>query len=272
MYEPPSSLLSYLPFTVEWNAIALLLFLSALVSPRILPIAAVPLGISVAWSIATAMRARVDPRFSGVRARALIALLTYLGPVVRGGQRYLWRLRGMGNVDRVDVTGPKQTPRIDWRDRAYTVSYWSEQGHEKEALIAAVMEFLIPRKYLIAVDPGWNHWDLEIFRGLWAKARLTVASENHGGAKRLLNARVEVRTTRVAQLAALGYTIAVVCGLLFSVPEVTSAGIALGLVSVGVVVSENFRLARILQETLDLVATRIALRPMGGDASPAQAA
>ncbi len=268
LYEPPSSLLSYLPFTLEWNAIALLLFVSALVSPGILPIAALPLVVSVAWSIGIALRARVDPRFAGVRARALIALLTYLGPLVRGGQRYLWRLRGMGNVEQVDVAGPKQPARVDWRDRAYTLAYWSEQAHEKEALLAGVMEFLIPRKYLIAVDPGWNPWDLEIFRGLWAKARLTVAVENHGGSKRQLNARVAVRTTRVAQLALLGYAVAVAGGLLFGIPEVASAGLALGLVNLVVIVTQNVRLARILHDSLDLVASRIALRPLGVPAEP----
>src|SRR5438046_5605607 len=80
MYEPPSSLLSYLPFTLEWNAIGLLIVLATLVSPRALPIAAPPLAAPLVWSIATAMRARVDPRYGGLRSRALIAVLTYLGP------------------------------------------------------------------------------------------------------------------------------------------------------------------------------------------------
>ncbi len=263
MYEPPSSLLSYLPFTVEWNAIGLLLFLSAMVTPTALPVAAIPLGISVAWSIATALGARVDPRFTGIRSRGLIALLTYLGPLVRGLQRYLWRLRGHAQIEPVEYEGQQQPARIDWLARTFTLGYWSEQGHEKEALLAGVMDFLIPRKYLIAVDPGWNRWDLEIYRGIWSKARLTVASENHGGLKRLLNARCEVRLTRVSELALLVYAIGVVCGLLFQVPELTGVGAALGVVTLGVIVAENLRLGRILNDTLDIVAGRIALRPLG---------
>ena len=81
LYEPPSSLLRYLPFTLEWNAIGILLFLA---------------GAGVAADPADRdhpardldrlvdrhrdARARIDPRFTGFRARALIALLTYLGP------------------------------------------------------------------------------------------------------------------------------------------------------------------------------------------------
>ncbi|HSV08633.1 MAG TPA: hypothetical protein VLI07_19100, partial [Candidatus Binatus sp.] len=263
MYEPPSSLLAYLPFTLEWNAIGLLLFLSALVSPRMLPLASLPLAISLAWSIATASRARVDRRFSGLRARALIAVLTYLGPLARGLQRYLWRLRGLGQIERVVFEGQQQPARIDWLRRAFTVGYWSEQGHEKEALLGIVMEFLIPRKYLIAVDPGWNRWDLEVYRGIWSKARLTVAAENHGGSKRLLNVRCEVRLTRVATLAICGFSAAVFLGALFGIPEITGVGFALGVVNLGVIVAENIRLGRILNDTLDIVAAQIGLRPLG---------
>src|SRR5499425_3011021 len=257
MYEPPSSLLSYLPFTLEWNAIGILLFVSALVSPRALVLAGLPLAVSLVWSVATALRARVDPRFGGARSRALIALLTYLGPLVRGLQRYLWRLRGHADVEPVEFQGQQQPARVDWLSRGFTLGYWSEQGHEKEALLAGVMEFLIPRKYLIAVDPGWNRWDLDIYRGIWAEARLTVATENHGGLKRLLNARCEVRLTRVSQLALLVYLIAVGCGLAFEIPELTGVGAALGIVNLGVVVAENVRLGRILNDTLDIVAARI---------------
>ena len=182
-----------------------------------------------------------------------------------GAQRYLWRLRAHGEIEPVEFQGKQQPANLDWLDRAFTLGYWSEQGHEKEALLAGVMEFLIPRKYLIAVDPGWNRWDLEIYRGIWAKARITVAAENHGGSKRLLNVRCAVRLTRVSQLALLGFGLALACGLLFRVPEVAGVGAALGLVTLAVIVAENFRLGRILNDTLDIVAGRIALRPLGID-------
>lgn len=268
MYEPPSSLLSYLPFTLEWNVIGLILFFAALLSPRILPIASLPLVVSILWAMSAAARARVDPRFSGLAARGLIALLTYVGPLARGGQRYLWRLRGMGDVDRIEFAGPRQSPRIRWLDRAFTLAYWSEQGHEKEALLGAVMEFLIPRKYLVAIDPGWNPWDFEIFRGLWAKARVSVAAENHGGTKRLLNVRCGLRLTRVSQLAIFGFALGSAIGVVFGIPEIASASFALGLVNLGFVAVENLRLASILHEALDLVASSIALRPVGTSVAP----
>jgi len=126
------------------------------------------------------------------------------------------------------------------------------------------MEFLIPRKYLIAMDPGWNPWDLEIYRGIWTKARVAVATENHGGMKRVLNARCEVRLTRIAKLAITGFAIAAFCGIVFGVPEVAGVGVALGIVNLAVIVAESLRLARVVNDSLDIVATSIALHPLNG--------
>ena len=268
MYEPASSLLSYVPFTLEWNAIGLILFLAGLLQPRALPIAVLPLGLSFGFAIAAALRARVDPRFTGFRSRALIAILTYLGPLVRALQRYLWRLRGLGEIERIEFTGVQTPPRLDWIERSFTVGYWSERSHEKEGLLGTLMEFLIPRKYLIAVDPGWNRWDLEVYRGIWSKARLAVAAENHGGTKRLLNVRCDIRLTRIAQLALAGYAIGVACGLVFGLPELTAVGLALGGVNATVIVAENVRLGRILNDALDIVAERIGLRSLGKTGEP----
>jgi O-antigen biosynthesis protein len=267
LYDAPSSLLSYLPFTLEWNAIGILLLLAGLVSPRMLPVAIIPLAISIAWSIGTAWSARVDPRFSGIRTRLLIAFLTYLGPLMRGLQRYLWRLRGFTVLEeRVPPDGPRQPANVDLPRGAFVLRYWSEESHEKESLLGGVMEFLIPRKYLIAVDPGWNRWDLEIFRGIWAKARVTVATENHGGTKRLLNVRSELRLTRVSQLTLGFFAILVSVGLIFEIPEVTGVGSALGLVNLGVIVSETVRLGRILKDTYDIVGAGLGLRAVNGAA------
>ena len=203
--------------------------------------------------------------------RALIAMLTYLGPLVRGLQRYLGRLRGVTVIEQTPSTGSRQPPAIDWFSRSFVLRYWSEQSHEKESLLSGVMEFLIPRKYLIAVDPGWNQWDVEIFRGIWSKARVAVATENHGGTKRLLNVRSEIRLTRVSQLSLGFFAILVALGVIFEIPEVIGVGAALGLVNLGVIVSENVRLARILNDTYDIVAEGLGLRPVNGGGTVASA-
>src|SRR5262249_29593754 len=122
----------------------------------------------------------------------------------------------------------------------------------------------------ITVDPGWNRWDLEIFRGIWSKAHVTVAAENHGGGERLLNVRSEIRLTRVSQLSLGVFAGLVAVGGFFAIPEGVAGGTALGLVTLGVIVSENLRLARILNDTYDIVAAGLGVRPInGGTASAA---
>jgi hypothetical protein len=42
-----------------------------------------------------ALKAQIDRRFIGAKARALVALLIYLGPLLRGWERIRWRIREM---------------------------------------------------------------------------------------------------------------------------------------------------------------------------------
>jgi hypothetical protein len=66
----------------------------------------------------------------------------------------------------------------------------------------------------------------------------------------------------VSRLALIGYGIAVVGGLLFGVPEIMGVGAALGLVTLGVVVKESWRLGQVLNDALDIVAEQVGLAPL----------
>ena len=54
----------------------------------------------------------------------------------------------------------------------------------------------------------------------------------------------------------------VAAGLLFGVPEITGVGAALGIVSLGVTLSECFKLGQVLHDALDIVAERAGLAPL----------
>jgi hypothetical protein len=97
-----------------------------------------------------------------------------------------------------------------------------------------------------------------------------VAKENHGGLRGVLNARVEIRLTRVAQLAIGGFGLSAFSGFAFGLPELAGVGVALGVVNLAVIAAETVRLARIIQDALDIVANAIALRPMNGSTSAAE--
>jgi hypothetical protein len=262
MYEPPSSLMAFLPLTLEWNVCAVALFIVALTVGGYLWLGVVPLLMSFGWCLASAAKARIDPRFDNWQARLLVAVLAYLGPLVRSFERYRWRVRGLTGVEPIQFAETGQKPEVSWRERALRLSYWSEQGLEKENLLHELMEFLLPRKYLIAIDHGWSNWDVEISRGVWSKAEVKVGTENHSGLKRLLRVHCGVRLSQPARIVLLGHLLLGGIGAILGVSELIVAATIMGVSNLIVILYENFRLGRVMYHALEIAAQRIGLAPV----------
>ena len=267
LYEPSSSLLSYLPFTLEWNLIALVLLIGAAVAGRHEFLAGLPLFTAFIWAGGRAWRAKVDPRYDGVGSRLLITVLIYLGPLVRSLQRYLYRIQGMTNVARIHFEEPSQPARVQWLERQFFLRYWSENALEKENLLHAVMQFLLPRKYLIAVDQGWNDRDVTIYQGIWSKADLKVAVENHGGSKRFFRTRCRVRESLLSRISLLGFAALAIVGWFAGLAEIEEVALLLGSLNLVVVAYDNYRLGRVMYHVIEIVAKQIQLTPVEGAAA-----
>jgi glycosyltransferase involved in cell wall biosynthesis len=259
LYEPPSSMFAYLPFTLEWNVVGALMVFAALAAGKNLLPALVPFAISFGSSAVSAMRPRIDPRYDNWRGRMLVATLIYLGPLLRSLERYRWRIKGLTNVERIRFAEPTQKPRAHWLAREFLVAYWSERGQEKEELLDGVIRFLLPRKYLIAHDLGWSGWDLEIHCGIWSKTQLRVAVENHGGAKRLLNVRCAIKTSRAGKFALGGWAGLLALGAYFNVPELPVVATVLGVLTGISIGYQSLRLGRVMYHVLEIVAQQIGL-------------
>jgi hypothetical protein len=254
--------MAFLPLTLEWNVAAVVLSLAALLNGGLLWIGVIPLFMSLWWCLASATRAKIDSRFDGWQSRLLVAFLVYAGPIVRSYERYRWRVRGLTDVEPIQFAEVGQEPELSWRERSLRLAYWNEQGLEKENLLYGMMDFLLPRKYLITIDQGWSDWDLEISRGIWSKAQLRVGVENHSGLKRLLRAHCAIRMSQPAKLALFGYIIAGVLGVLLGFKELLIAAVLIGLISYGTIVYQNFRLGRVMYHALEIVANRLGLSPV----------
>jgi glycosyltransferase involved in cell wall biosynthesis len=262
LYEPPSSLAAFLPLTFEWNVAAIPLALAGLIAGGWALLLLVPLLTTWTLCISGAMNARIDPRFRSLKARALIALLIYLGPILRGWTRLKWRVKESRTVDHEVEAAPAQTPRLDWRDRSFYLSYWSERSDEKELLIRLMMEFLIPRKYFLMTDEGWSDWDLKVARGLWSRAYVLVCTENHGGEKRVQRVRCQMRLSRLATFVLRAAALATAVALIAGQPVVAALLAIAGLAVFGHVARETWRFTQIMQRVIEHVAAEAGLTPM----------
>ena len=261
LYQPPPSVISCLPLTLEWNLLALALAVCAVLFGGLFWVGIVPLCVTVARCFASALKARVTAPFEGWRSTLLITFLIYVGPLVRTFERYRWRVRRHREVKPVDLNGPTQAPRIRWGEGAFYLSYWNEHAQEKESLLHGMMDFLLPRKYLIAMDQGWSQWDLEICQGPWAKAQIKTAVENHGGAKRLLRVRCALRMSRVSAGCVAVYAAAIALamglGMNYSALSIGMVGLLHGCA----ILYQKFRLGRVLYHVIESLAHKLDFVP-----------
>ena len=149
-----------------------------------------------------------------------------------------------------------------WHERAFYLSYWNEQGQEKESLLHAMMDFLLPRKYLIAMDQGWSQWDLEICQGPWAKAQIKTATENHGGTKRLLRVRCALRMSRISVTCLCLYAIMAAIAAVLAMPEVAATAAFIAWAHASAIMYQKFRLGHVLYHVLESLAQKLEFVPV----------
>jgi hypothetical protein len=262
LYEPPSSLTALLPLSFEWSAAALPLTLAGIIGGGWLWLLIVPLLVTWVMCINGACKAPIDERFTGFKARALVALLIYLGPLLRGWERIKWRVKEMRAQDHIGLAETEQRARICWGARAFDLSYWSETATEKEALIGGLMDFLVPQKYFVIPDTGWSKWDLEIARGLCGRAQVVVCAENHGGSKRLLRVRCAMRFSRFALFLLRSCAALTAFALILGWPLTAAAIGGAGGVSIGVMACQLVGFGKLMHRIIEAVAKQVRLVPV----------
>src|SRR5439155_17864556 len=250
-----------LPLTSEWSVAALLLAPPGVIAGGWFWLLTAPLLATWAMCVNGALKAPIDPRFTGLKARALVTLLIYLGPLLRGWERLKWRVKTMQTPDHIGLPPVEQRARIVWPERAFVLSYWNETAGEKEALLQGMMDFLLPQKYFVMADTGWSKWDLKIARGLWSRALVTVCGENHGGNKRLLPVRCAMRSSSLARVLLRCYAALGAGSLILGEPAVAFAFLAVGMANLGVVGWQLLTFGRLMHRVIEAVAGQASLMP-----------
>jgi len=262
LYEPPSSLAAFLPLSFEWSAAALPLALAGIVGGGWLSLLIVPLVVTWVMCINGARKAPIEERFEGIKARALVALLLYLGPLLRGWERLKWRLKEIRTHEHIGLVHTEQRARISWRARAIHLAYWSDAGVEKEALIGGLINFLVPQKYFVVPDTGWSSWDLNIARGLCGRALVVVCTENHGRSKRLLRVRCAIRSSRFALFLLRSCAAVTAFALILGWPLTAAVMGAIGLLNSGVMSWQLVRFGGLMHRIIEAVAKQACLVPV----------
>ncbi|HUC73304.1 MAG TPA: glycosyltransferase [Stellaceae bacterium] len=262
LYESPSSLTAFLPLTFEWSAASIVLALAGVVGGGWWLLLVVPWLATWAMCANGALKAPIDRRFAGPKARGLVALLIYLGPLLRGWERIKWRIRETRAQPHAAPGQTEQQARISWCERAFYLGYWSEAGTEKEALIGGLMEFLAPQKYFVVPDTGWSGWDLKIARGLSSRALVLVCAENHGGAKRLLRVRCAMRLSRFAIFLLRSYAVLTAFALMMGWPVAAAVLAAAALVNFAAMAVKLTVFGRLMHRIIEAVANPTGLTPV----------
>jgi GT2 family glycosyltransferase len=259
LYQPPASLVSHLPFTLEWNVVAAALLALALIRGGWAWLGAVPLLVTWGCCLGAALRARVDARADNHHGRLLIAVLTYAGPLLRCFERYRWLARGLSVAEPVEEDRRAATLPGSWWHREFSVSFWTENGLEKETLLHGLREAVAARKYFVLVDQGWSEWDLDVCGGFWSRARVKVATEYHGAGRRVMRVKCVLRSSLLTRLLGAGGLLLGGLAGTFGSPLPVAVGIGIAAVGGVAFVREGLTLSRTLHRSLQVVARRARL-------------
>ncbi len=194
MYRTEGPALSSLALMPEWHLVILLLAvlsaLGALWSPLLaaLPLALAASGLLIAQAVSGARRAgqaTLARRNHGPRSSLLTTFLHMLQPSAR-----LWgRLRSGLTPWRWRGPAGRSFPRpVSWM-------VWSETWHPLESWVVSLEDALLESQTVLIRGGDFDRWDLDLRGGLFGRARILTAVEEHGDGRQLVRFRVWPRPT-----------------------------------------------------------------------------
>jgi hypothetical protein len=262
VYHAPHSWLADLPLSLEWNILTVLLLLGGFLSPLLWILGCLS-GMASAWAVVQqTMLTDVPVSHHRRLGKLLVGALHYIQPLVRGWAR----------VKRVWQQQPRATrwpgffqrfPWGTWRPRVM-LSFWTEDGIEKDAILQSLIQQLREGGYPTLHDSGWKPWDLAIDEHLWSRIPIEVVVENHGGSKRLARFRLSWHLAPVAKAILWTCGVFLVLGMLESKTWlVVVAGVA-ALAGFAWVTLKSGSAIRELSQMIRDVATRLKLLPING--------
>lgn len=187
-----------LPLMPEWYLLIAALAVFSLLGVDWPPMRLfVPLLIlAVALPSAQALLSVTHARFTSPRksrwARARLYAITALLHLQQPLARLIGRITHGLTVHRQRGGATSTWPRLQ------RLSLWREHWQDPHATLEQVRAALADKGAVVNVGGDYDNWDLEVRGGLFARARLLLATEEHGGGKQLQRLRIVPRYTGIA--------------------------------------------------------------------------
>jgi GT2 family glycosyltransferase len=196
IYTTPESDFFHIATGVQWVLVAGLLLALGISFSSLVPVGLLMLAITLFYAGRESWRARIDPRFAGMKSKLLLALLCLAQPILRGGARTFGTLR-RGKAPQGPIWSGKlgRPPKLGLWKRVGKLRLWSESGLARDVLLEKTANTLRRLGWKHSVDNGWKDWDMEIERGFLWRVRMTTVTEYHGGEKCLTRARLTSKAT-----------------------------------------------------------------------------
>jgi glycosyltransferase involved in cell wall biosynthesis len=213
LYTPePSGLLTVLT-SLEWHVLFTVgAFLLATVWPALWPLPVLTVLASLAMATAAAARVELPPWQTRWWSRPLVAILYLSQPIVRGWPRYGRRLSRSETPVTTRETVRALAAQYGGLGTVHTLNYWNEKSIERFTFLEALLESLDRDQWQSRSDSGWDEFDVTIYGDRFSKVLVKTVSENHGGEKRLLRARLDGGWTLLGKMSFFG----VVVGMCFA--------------------------------------------------------
>ena len=203
LYRSSPAHWAMLPSTLEWQALTVLVALGGLEGLPTLGHAAVMAALTLIVTVAQALQARPNPKHDGLSTRCVIALLCWLQPLVRSGQRY-----------RSGLTAPVVKAPANGKDPPWqgaVARYITLDGVDRARLLDRAAEALRRRGHHPMLDTGWSPWDLEVVCTHGVRLQVRTVQEFYEGNSAQI--AIEYRVRRSAALDAVAVTALIVAFL-----------------------------------------------------------
>ncbi len=257
----------YSPFTgllgsLEWLGVTLFIFALSFPLPALRLIPLIMFGLTLLVGLSYMAQARIETKYDSMPARLLLLYLAVTQPWRRAWARYFTWLRGKRTPPAV-IAAKEDAPHLSvgWI-AAGQLSFWSETGLERSALLEQIHSLLEEEGWKFSLDTGWTNWDLHVFGSRWWNLRLRSMTEIYPHGRRL---------TRLGNFLNVSTFSSLVGGLLLTFAIVTmltrpaTSLWILGVVSFFALIwlIHGLRLRHRLAELVEVAAIRAGLQPVG---------